>query len=39
MLPIKNDLKKEDAYHHCFQLCLEYTIKRVQANQGLEIEW
>ena len=37
MFSIKNCLKKEDAYHH--ELCLEYTITRVQANQGLEIKW
>jgi len=39
MFPFKNGLKKEDAYHQCYQLCLEYTITRVQANQGLEIKW
>jgi len=39
MFPIKNGLTKQNAYHHCFQLCLEYTITRVHANQGLEIKW
>ena len=39
MFPLKNGLKQQDALsRHCFQLCFEYAIRRVQINwDGLKL--